>query len=83
VFTARCAVNPYIKQIRFVFKGSIVKIKLVPSCFNTETKSISWFNEGLRTQAKPLDLLPSAVGSTNCNSARDKINDLCFTRPRI
>jgi hypothetical protein len=39
MFTARYALSPYIKQIRFVFKGLISNVK----CTNTESKYMSQY----------------------------------------
>jgi hypothetical protein len=41
VFTARYALSPYIKQIRFVFKGLIMPVRLsvCPSAWNNEAPS--------------------------------------------
>jgi hypothetical protein len=41
VFTARYALSPYIKQIRFVFKGLMLYREIIAVCSETHTKHIN------------------------------------------
>lgn len=61
-----------------MFKIDTSLLNLRCSHVNTETSTICWCNEGLRTRARMQQLLPSVVVTQNQNSSRNKINDLCF-----
>jgi hypothetical protein len=41
VFTARYALSPHIKQIRFVFKGSVLYREIIAVCSEIRTKHVN------------------------------------------
>jgi hypothetical protein len=59
VFTARYALSPYIKQIRFVFKGLIttiiaIKINVVINCSLILGLMLFFRNDGTLLRSEPL-----------------------------
>jgi hypothetical protein len=63
VFTARYALSPYIKQIRFVFKGLINIVVYLTDFLYILLIKANWDNECQSYKAVPLQAWTSAGGS--------------------